>query len=553
MKVLQRSWIVCVFLIFLLSTSCNNTKFSAGGLNKSTKKSQKSAGESIDVNQDKSSSPESLPWDSQGFEVTQSVYTSVAKESIWLVNSDGYVERVDLVDQSRNKSWNGAGSGGHRTFVSEIGLIIGVSDGTIYRVADDVPSNQAQSILKLGDVAASSRVCVASFLVDKQPYIGAVYTANKSGQVKAFVRIPIDHSKPTRVNTAEAEYFYMNRSIGNPGGEMNDGEGEQSFRQSNWGYSCYMDQAKGVLWGGSFAGGGTISGVNVNSGEEVSVSQAENYNARFSAAGNQFDLSSSNQSYAISGGDGLVLSASNGATYTMAYDARYEWIYLSPRGGDIGVIHKDCFKNNSTCGSDKAFQIPIPGAGMIGPLSSLNDGRVVGISRSNIEGEEVAKAGGNGFSQQSSVYILELLDQTNPNSGMKVTKIKDFKGDAYMYTDFTGATQYASTKIKKFDLRKSPSFKVGRPVKASRVKWQTATSDSRWFGLKLAVRCYKAGEQTPAFEEVSDVKDSGEYSFLTIKTCFDQVFDTVEIKIEGESSSVRFFSKSKAFSVSIMQ
>jgi hypothetical protein len=430
--------------------------------------------------------------------------TSYTENSVWVVNSSGVVTKI-ILEKDNNyptTTWSGARNGGHRTFVSEIGLLIGANAGYIMRAAADVPTaGQVQQIFK-ADADSDSRTCVSSFKDDATgvKYIGAIYT--KSSRRK-FVRIPIKMSDPTRIDAAAAQVF-----------DISDG---------NWGYSCYTDQGRKILWGKNFSTGGAVAGVNVLTGAPVPLASAPNGAHTFSIPGLSFNLSSSSQSYAMAGGgNGLVLSAPS--HYTSAYDPAGNVVMVS-NGSTLKVIDAACFTNVANC-AGRHWSFNMDRVGLVQPLSSLNDGRVLGLQR-----------GGT-----SSVFLISLVNPADPSQGLKVELVKDITGDAYMYTDFTGATSYARTVNPKIDLRTAPGFDAAKPLLSPKLSWKDESNNPvAWTGLTMDVRCYKStASPLPAYTRIAAVPNAGTEFALTAPSCTG-VYDTVDVLIQGDGSAV--FSK----------
>jgi len=145
----------------------------------------------------------------------------------------------------------------------------------------------------------------------------------------------------------------------------------------------------------------------------------------------------------------------------------------------LTVTRVECFASKSDC-KDGVDHWVFDQAAMglsIGPLSSLNDGRVVGISRG----------------ENASVWLLRLKDLKDPSKGPVAKKIADTIGDGYMYTDYTGATLYAADVEKNADLSAQKEFKVGANIKGLKAKWNAESGQAEeWRGLKLGIRCSRS-------------------------------------------------------------
>jgi len=430
------------------------------------------------------------------------------ENSVWVVNSGGVAHKITL-DPDNNypmKQWTGAGGGGHRTFVSAIGLLIGTNGGYIYRADDSVPvAGVAQQIYK-ADADSGSRTCVTAFRdpATGQEYVGAGFHKNNK---RLFVKIPMKADSPTKVDAAAAQVFDAGAGV--------------------WGYSCYTDQGRNYFWSKNNSTGGGISGVNMLTGAPVALTAAPNAAHKISVPGVlTFDLAGGGHSYAMSGGGaGLLISA--GSVYTAALETASNMAYISS-GSKLILAKTDCLVSDVSC-AGKIWAFDMTGVGLVKPLSSLNDGRILGIQRGS----------------PSSVFIISLKDAGDPSLGVKATKIKEVPGDAYMYTDFTGATAYAKTIVAKIDLKSVKDYKAGATFSSPAVTWRSNAGDGdAWRGLNMSVRCFKAADAAPpAFAPVSNVQAAGTHVNVTAPSCAG-VYDTVEIKIESDGAAD--FSRTKS-------
>jgi hypothetical protein len=437
--------------------------------------------------------------------------TSLTENAIYAVNSSGTVTKI-TIDKALGypkKSWSGAGSGGHRTYISEIGLLMGVNGGKIYRAADDVPTTGTAQLI-YADAAAwkESRTCVASFKIGERTYIGAAYTSADTR--RKFVKIPVDRSKAAKVDLSAAKVY--------------------DFGSGIWGYSCYMDQPRGYFWSKDFAERGDIAGVEVATNRALTLDEAPNGNLNFAASPLRFDLNATTQSYAMAGdASGNLLSASG--MYTMSHDPVSQAVFMtSSDGRRLLVAAASCFSGQTNCSSADFFAKDISVMGDLKPLSSLNDGRIVGIHRD---------------SKTSHVYLLRLQDPKNLAGSLLVEKIAELSGDLYMYTDFTGATLYAGTFEKTFHLDADPYFDSSKGFREAAMMWRSAAGDNgSWQGIKASIRCYQEGEQKPAYEPVT-LGSAGIFHTVAAGQC-QGLYNRVDLKVEPQGASVAF-SKTKEF------
>jgi hypothetical protein len=462
------------------------------------------------------------------------VATSVNKKEVWGVTYE-QIFRVMIDDdngatpQYPTTIWSIGNNSGSRTFVSEIGLLIGRSnlgEGRafgLFRVSDDVPG-AAQHVWQPDDQAAQSRMCVTSFRVNGKPYVGGAYQA--PGNNRIFFRAPIDRTKPTKIDMTKLERFPQGTGL--------------------WGYSCYIDQARGVFYATWSAY--PIYGVNVVTGQPLPGAPAPNANHTSTIA--DFAVSpAAAGSYSISGDEnGNVLSAKSRVagiadhhvSYTWSQDIVSKYLFGSTWGEDrFYVTHPDCFSKISDC---KGKHFVFPGAkalGTIGPMSSLSDGRVAAWSRSSHHSSS------DGLSY---LYLISLKDVNNPSQGVNFKKILEVPGETYMYTDFTGATLYAADVETTLELGKGTDFRNNTPITAVKMRWFAQSEKSeKWQGLKLQVRCYaKSSSTKPAYVEVSDVPEAGT-EFDLPESCKGNI-DSVDV-FTTAAGNVSTFSRTKSFTV----
>lgn len=438
------------------------------------------------------------------------VKTSVGDNAIWVVTSAGEVWKVKL-DPSKgypSVHWSGVEGGGHRTYVSEIGLLIGQSSGKIFRVDEDVPAESVLSpILNIGP---SSQTCVTAFKIGNQAYVGAASGRN-------FYRVPIDLSKPGKIDVARMETF-------------------SNASNSNWGYYCYTDQARNHFWAGwghqppegvDLATGQKLMHVPPNGGKSSPI-YFHAVIPNFLPLDRSINLDAPNmQSYGMSGGsDGYLYGVQNG--YSSAYDPRSQVVFVSFYGQKyIGVAYNKCFTHDITCSKNQENAwVFDTGDKTCGPMSSLGDGRVACIDR-----------GAN------KLYTISLVDPSQPKMGIKFELIKHFIGDAYMYSDFTGATAYA-LKVPKLTLdlsKNTSSFNPSLPLVRPTLKWVADSGLAEaWRGLKLSVRCYKEGViPMPDFVPIDSslIPPSNQTFNLNLPQCDGKIYDRVDVSVDPTGSN----------------
>lgn len=506
--------LVCATVVTSLGAGC--TKKDSGF----TGKSQKLAIKKIQGNE-------------QGVLATQfnvevnDVFTSLSKRDIWFVSKNGTVERfsasnstnsegVSVEDWKANGKWTLAGGeSGHRTYVTEVGLIIGkTGTGCIYRVGDESVSTGALApVWCASGQSAEARMCVTSYRVGGKVYVGGAY--NKDNGQLAFVKIPVDKSKTNSLDVAAAQ--------------------EQIVGNGKWGYSCFTDQSRGLFWSAWYEG--SIYGVNLNTGAALSGS-THAPNSNFVAAKlPSFNVGTGNaKSYAISGdvfgnilnGDGI---------YTYAYEPLSKTVFGSSRDhSKLSVTRVECFASKSGCVANQdhwSWDLASFGAA-VGPLSSLNDGRVVAV--------------GN-----NQVFLFSLKDYKNPGAGVTVKKIANASGQGYMYTDFTGATLYAADVEKTVDFSAEKLWIQNKNVAVLKMRWIAESGQPEaWRGLTMEVRCYAKGSKKPEFGAVNTMPVAGSDIAVEVGGCKSGQFDSLDFRVKGDGSSGGF-SKTRGLAFQVGQ
>jgi hypothetical protein len=453
----------------------------------------------------------------EGTLITTALATAATENSVWVVNSAGVVTKIELNKEADypTKVWTGANGGGHRTYVTKIGLIVGANGGHVFRANDDIPEGNVQKLFQAKDANSSTRICLTSYKIGPTEYIGGGYYDN-AGK-RRFVSVPIDKTKPNKIDLSSIKYY-----------EVGNGQ---------WGYSCATDQARKYFWSKDNSTRANISGINLTTGAAVAFGSVPN-SGHSNNSGAQLNLANNNQSYSMSTDLlGNILSFTNG--YSAAHETLSDTIFVSLLSSNkIVVIKGDCVRNKA-CGANDSADYDLTMTTNAKPLSSLNDGRIVGLSRSG---------------SSSDVSLLSLKDPTDINKGLDVEVIKTVPGDAYMYADFTGATIYASTEVKPVNLNEASGFKKDSTVKTLYLRWNSESGmPEEWRGLSLSVKCYQSGAESGAsFAKISNVPVAGDPLRVAVASCVDKVYDTVEIKVEPDGVS-SIYSKTKTFDVVIKQ
>jgi len=449
-------------------------------------------------------------------------FQSVASDAEAWVVTDNKATRIELNKPGYPKTeWTfSSSSPGNRTYVSELGLLIGrtnfdqASRG-VWLAKRDQPGT-AVKIYDPPDMRTQSRLSVTSFKIGNQPYIGMAY--GTSGGNKKFVRIPIDRTKPNGIDETrkqEREYGALSQGVGGFGGVGNFAA-----------YGSFMDQTKKAFYLGGGSGSGAW-GVNVETMNELSLGDVPN--GAIGAANRRvcgYTMATARGlSYALAGDlKGNIVSA--GGAYTFAHDPQNDVIFGSSNSaGSFSVARQSCVAAGGTDCATGGGSCEVFPAVVVGPMSAVGDGRVVGIKRGN----------------PSEVYLISLKDKNNLNSGIEVTSVTQIQGDAYMYNDFTGVTLYAPDQTRLIEFKTLKGFQAGKPVKQVLAGWSAQsknTEDLR--GLKLELACYKTGKPKPTYVDYSaQLKNSASLFALDVKDCSGDI-DAIEVKLSSDGTTNNF-------------
>jgi len=459
---------------------------------------------------------------------TLALTTSSTANSVWTVSSGGTGAKIvlDAANSYPMTTFSGAGDGGHRTFVSPYGLFIGTTQGGTGGGKVTFVSNQAatgSTVILAVDlnlatpaIGSGSRICLTHFTVAGVEYLGAAYTGTDSH--RRFYKARIDASKPGYVDTTT-------------GTSLDAGAGQ-------WGYSCYTDRTRNYFWSKLNSTGGGISGINLASGAALPVTSAPNNGFTMTGPGGlTFDLAGGTQSYSLAGTiDGSILSGASGGAYTMANEPISDSVFASTAGA-LYVMSAKCFTTSPICSgatqsSATAAATYRSHAGYIGPMSSLNDGRILGLERN---------------STTSGVYLMSLVNPKDITQGLTITKIKDVPGDTYMYSDFTGSMDVAKGSVQTIDLTQAANFLPGISLKAATLTWSAvAGTPTTWTGLSLSVACYKKGG-TVTLAPLTPVAAAGTEMDITKVPSCSGVFDQIQISVQPLAANTLVFSKTVDF------
>ncbi|MEN9810302.1 MAG: hypothetical protein RLZZ488_1869 [Pseudomonadota bacterium] len=514
--------------LILLLSGCAETGYTAVGKSKAPPKKKAATPESVNAT--------GLPVERGAkvfpggenvgitFSGDTALQSAASEAETWIVTG-GEVTRIKLDEaagwpqtkwQMVDDNGNPSSSSGHRTYVSELGLLIGRtgSNGGIWLASDKNPG-KAIPIFKPTDQRGDSRLSVTSFKVGSQPYIGFAY--GTTGGQKKFVRIPIDKSKPNGIDIARKE----EKTFGN----LNQAFGGFSAVGSFAAYGSFMDQKSKAFFLGANYGG--MWGVNVEKLTELTSQDVPNVGTAGRKVCNYTMSTTGNVAYALAGDLNGNVVTSNGA-YTFAHDPVNE-VVIGSSGGSLTVAKSECVAANGpaecTQANNQCAVINPAEAGSIGPISAVGDGRVVGIVR-----------GGT-----SQVFVMSVNDKNDLSKGLTVKKVADIDGNAYMYNDFTGLTLYAPDQIKVIEFSKLKGYQPGKPLRYVAAGWTAATKKTEDLrGLKIEIVCYKKGGQKgPYTDQTKQLTTSASLFVLDPKVCGGDV-DTLEVKVSSDGSTNNF-------------
>ncbi len=464
---------------------------------------------------------------SEGVAITFSgdteIQSAASDAEAWVVTDDE-VTRIKL-DESKNwpqtkwqivdESGKPSSARGHRTYVSELGLLIGRtgSSGGVW-LASDKNSGKAIPIFRTKDQGGGSRLSVTSFKIGDRPFIGFAY--GTSGGKKKFVRIPIDKSKTNGIDVSKLEEVTLS--------DLSTGFGDFNAVGGVAAYGSFMDQKNKAFYLGANRGG--MWGVNVEKMTELPSSALPNV----AAEGRDlcsYKLSTRGKiAYALSG-DLFGNIVTSQMAYTFAHDPVNN-VIVGGKGTSLVVAKQECVTANGpkcTTGSAYCVEVDPAKAGAISPMSAVGDGRIVGIVRG----------------QTSQVFILKVVNKDDLSKGVEVKKIADIPGDAYMYNDFTGLTLYAPDQVRVINFKKLKGFQAGKPVKRISAGWKSATGKTEDLrGLKIQLVCYKEGGSKGAYVDYTSKLTSSDKQFdLDVKDCNGNV-DMLEVKVSSDGSTNNF-------------
>jgi hypothetical protein len=471
--------------------------------------------------------------------------TSITSNSFWLVTTSKNVYNQSLLQNPDGsfpapKKWTYTNpstgtAGGARTYVTPYGLFFAKLPGALYRVDTDTPTDVPLKSIweasKLPSVTPypDGRACVTSYLIGETSYIGIAW--NKSvGNThhRMFSQFPININLPDKIDLSQEK------------------DVEFSGDNDEWGYSCFIDQARSYFWSDR---ANTIHGVELTHLTEISGSQMPNASHAVTGLGNYYlDPASPNGSYpyAFSGDkNGNILRGSG--VYTFSHSAVFDLIYASQNGSSLAVASGGCYSTLSDCSDSKLFSVfsltsndGTHSAVGIGPMSALSDGRIVGLTRG----------------PPSQVYLISPVKPTDISKGLTLLHVSELPSeDTYMYTDFTGATLYPIPIDVSYNLTTFTGYDPTQHTVSASISWTSANGGiNPWQNLILQAKCFKGSTPPADLETVGNVLPSGgAQTPLNIPSCQAGSFDHIRFKVTPNSATSSNFSRSVQIQVYVNQ
>lgn len=415
--------------------------------------------------------------------------------AIWAVTSAGAVTWLQLAGDkvAQTKKWFGLSPqfSGSRTYVTEKGLVVARTGGYLYWIdPDNTPQGAVRQNLpnfyRLPNVAENDRVCIVSYRKNKHRYVGMGWGAGN------FIEFPMDEVSPYTPQWGKVT-------------------GQTVVPNVTWGYSCFIDQERLIYY--SQYGGGAVGAVDLKAMKPTDPQLAPNSKFISNNIPNATRSVSAGGSYAMNGD--LAGNVFNGAGfYTLAHDRATRSVWGSA-GGLLNIFPEKCLTKEPNCVGHAGFPVAQVNFN-VGPLSSVGDGRMIGMVRSS----------------PGQVILLRLKDKKDISKGIDATKLADLDGDPYMYTDYTGATLYMTRSTTNFSLKDNNSFDPTKPVRKIGFTWLVRDGvPEEWKDLKFEIRCYKDGSEPAAYETVHKVNNSKKQTIVHALSCSGKKIDQVDIRL----------------------
>ena len=514
--------------ISLFGIKCSNIQFN---------RSPNSIGGKNPLDENNGDRPSPPPEDIGPPSATNGIFdfvSAVSKSSVWVATNYNNGMKIYLISINRAKNYpakqwfiSERHGSGMRTYVSEIGLLIGKYTGSgivLYRIDPDFSTNhQFTPVWKTTNILSGTRICPTFFKIREDRYAAIAW--QKSNRHRQFTRIPVDPSLPEKLDVNSA----ITVDLG--GGRVNG--------DNRWAYSCYMDQRGKNFWGGWLYK--SFFGINVHTMIALDHKiHPTNRGHTNTALGEYFlnPASGENGSYALSGGmNGAILTGRK--MYTFTHERRHRLVYGSQQSAAgrrlrLLVAREACFTTLTNCSTGQLIWVNLDSVtdgdgntvGHITAMSSLNDGRIIGIVRGD---------------SNSQVYLISPQNPEDLSQGINFTRIATVDGNAYMYNDFTGGTLFAREFNQIVDLTQLEGWVNGKALRSLAFTWTAqAGGFSAWRGLILKARCYRAGSKKPDFEPITNIKGAAQITVINVSSCINKEVDKLELRLQPETDGPDF-------------
>ena len=467
--------------------------------------------------------------ETRGETIRAALHPPTEKQQIWVITRAGHIHLLELEKDRvvNEKKWMWRPGHGARTYVTEGGLVasrvkgqllfvdpLGTPEGTIDLSPEagwfhQLPDGPDRARITYPDGRHfATRGCVVSYRREGGRFLGMGYGHGRFAEIRL-------HDEPPYA----PDWSSLNDTV--PSG----GPGSQA-----WGYSCFIDQKRMIFYSQMFHGDGLGStmaldlngppGPDSKAAMETAIAHAPNAIFRSGNLGGTtlgvVRPDTPGGAYAMSGDpDGNLLNGQS--FYTMAYEPVSKTVWGTD-GNTLHIFPAACLSTKKNCTNHASYDTSTRELGGVtfGPLSALNNGFMVAISRGD----------------RSQVYLLRLSDSADPGSGLKSKRLKGVEGDAYMYTDFTGATLYQTKSVARVDMADDPQFEPSLPV--SRVTFRWTSEDpavTRLTGVRLEARCFPGDEKAGEWQVVSDVAGREEETPLAVPSCSKRQFSKIDIRL----------------------
>ena len=419
--------------------------------------------------------------------------------TFWAVTAPGnaYWFRLEGDKVAESKKWTGlqssGASGGSRTFVTEMGVVIARTGGFLYWIdpaatPEGAISQEISNHYQIPNTDPNDRACIVSYRKDRKRYVGIGWGRGN------FVEYPMDTAPP---------YAPQWGSV----------SGSTVVPNVTWGYSCYIDQVRLIFYSQWVNARNGIGAVDLKTLQPTDPSGASN--AKFSSQ-NLSNLSRGTSgtrgSYAINGDSaGNVFNGSGAYTLANNRDSRTVW---GASGDSLWIVPQKCLTSEPNCLGH--VTLPLPGFRGKLPLSSLPDGRMIGMKRQT-----------NG-----QVNLFKLRDKTDFSKGVDIIPIAELEGDPYMYTDFTGSMLYVTKSVTTFELDTVKTYDTAKISKKIGFTWVSrSVTDVNWTNIKFEIACYASTTGRGEFETVETIKNALQQSIIMTDSCTNKTYDRVDIRL----------------------